>query len=83
MSQPIMFHKKRWSAHLPDEGETLNHFYLCHVSKFSSARPRVLGACGLSLSCEFMSLKNVSNININLIKGMETFIIYKKHILDI
>lgn len=44
---------------------------------------RALGECGLSLSRKFMYLKNVSNININLIKGMETFIIYKKHILDI
>lgn len=35
----------------------------------------VLGACGLSLSCEFMYLEKVSNININLIKGMETFVI--------
>lgn len=44
--------------------------------------PGYWGACGLSLSHEFMNLKNVSNININLIKGMETSIIYKKHILD-
>lgn len=44
--------------------------------------PGYWGACGLSLSHEFMYLKNVSNININLLKGMETSIIYKKHILD-
>lgn len=33
--------------------------------------------CGLPLSREFMYLQKVSNININLIKGMETFIIKK------
>lgn len=43
--------------------------------------PGYWGACGLSLSHEFMYLKNVSNININLIKGMETSIIYKNTFL--
>lgn len=59
-------------------------FYLCHVSKLDSTWPWVLGVCGLPLSCGFMHLEKVSNININLTKGMETFIIKRvKHIFDV